>query len=49
MVPVRLDYNNFSSCFAYSRGLDLLVSEGGWVDKTMNIGTKGMFELIRRG
>lgn len=32
-----------------TRGLDLLVSEGGWVDKTMNIGTKGMFELIRRG
>ncbi|XP_060063432.1 allene oxide synthase-lipoxygenase protein-like isoform X3 [Ylistrum balloti] len=32
-----------------TRGLELLVSEGGWVDKTMNIGIKGMFELIRRG
>lgn len=32
-----------------SRGLELLVSENGWVDKTMNFGIKGMFELIRRG
>ncbi|XP_076446963.1 allene oxide synthase-lipoxygenase protein-like [Babylonia areolata] len=32
-----------------SRGLELLVSENGWVDKTMNFGLKGMFELIRRG
>ncbi|KAL8617085.1 hypothetical protein ACOMHN_014256 [Nucella lapillus] len=32
-----------------SRGLELLVSENGWVDKTMNFGIKGMFELIQRG
>lgn len=32
-----------------SRGLELLVSENGWVDKTMNFGIKGMFELIKRG
>lgn len=32
-----------------TRGLELLVSPNGWVDKTMNIGIKGMFELIRRG
>ncbi|GAB1603283.1 arachidonate 5-lipoxygenase-like [Argonauta hians] len=32
-----------------SRGLMLLISEGGWVDCTMNIGTAGMFELIGRG
>ncbi|KAK7096851.1 polyunsaturated fatty acid 5-lipoxygenase-like isoform X2 [Littorina saxatilis] len=32
-----------------SRGLELLVSENGWVDNTMNFGIKGMFELIRRG
>lgn len=32
-----------------SRGLELLVCENGWVDKTMNFGMKGMFELIKRG
>lgn len=32
-----------------TRGLELLISEGGWVDKTMNFGNKGLFELIRRG
>ncbi|KAK3100682.1 hypothetical protein FSP39_023741 [Pinctada imbricata] len=32
-----------------TRGLELLVAPGGWVDKTMNIGTKGMFNLIARG
>ncbi|KAK7498738.1 hypothetical protein BaRGS_00010115, partial [Batillaria attramentaria] len=31
------------------RGLELLVCENGWVDKTMNFGIKGMFELIARG
>ena len=25
------------------------MAPGGWVDKTMNIGTKGMFNLIARG
>ncbi|KAK3594458.1 hypothetical protein CHS0354_024901 [Potamilus streckersoni] len=32
-----------------TRGLELLVSPNGWVDKTMNIGIMGMFELISRG
>ncbi|XP_052831145.1 allene oxide synthase-lipoxygenase protein [Octopus bimaculoides] len=32
-----------------ARGLMLLISEGGWVDTTMNIGIVGMFELISRG
>ena len=32
-----------------TRGLELLISDGGWVDKTMNFGNKGLFELIRRG
>ncbi|XP_052225507.1 allene oxide synthase-lipoxygenase protein-like isoform X5 [Dreissena polymorpha] len=32
-----------------SRGLELLVSKNGWVDKTMNIGQEGMFALIARG
>lgn len=32
-----------------TRGLELLVSPNGWVDKTMNSGIVGMFELIRRG
>ncbi|XP_005095778.2 allene oxide synthase-lipoxygenase protein [Aplysia californica] len=31
-----------------SRGLEVLVSDGGWVDKTMNYGNAGLFELIRR-
>ena len=31
-----------------SRGLGLLISEGGWVDSSMNYGVKGMFELMRR-
>lgn len=32
-----------------TRGLELLVAPNGWVDKTMNIGIKGMFDLIARG
>lgn len=32
-----------------TRGLELLVAPNGWVDKTMNIGIKGMFNLIARG
>ncbi|GFR73230.1 allene oxide synthase-lipoxygenase protein [Elysia marginata] len=32
-----------------SRGLELLISDGGWVDKTMNFGNKGLFALIIRG
>ncbi|XP_035228513.1 allene oxide synthase-lipoxygenase protein-like [Stegodyphus dumicola] len=32
-----------------SRGLDKLISPGGWVDKTMTLGRKGMFELIKKG
>ncbi|XP_046544436.1 allene oxide synthase-lipoxygenase protein-like isoform X1 [Haliotis rubra] len=32
-----------------TRGLEMLVCEGGWVDKTMNGGMAGMFELIKRG
>lgn len=31
-----------------SRGLALLVSPGGWVDKCMTIGIKGMFNLVGR-
>ncbi|XP_038044498.1 polyunsaturated fatty acid 5-lipoxygenase-like isoform X2 [Patiria miniata] len=31
-----------------SRGLALLISVDGWVDKTMNIGRDGMFDLIGR-
>ncbi|XP_022087867.1 arachidonate 5-lipoxygenase-like isoform X2 [Acanthaster planci] len=31
-----------------SRGLALLMSVDGWVDKTMNIGRDGMYELIGR-
>ena len=31
-----------------SRGLALLISVDGWVDKTMNIGREGMFALIGR-
>lgn len=34
---------------AFRRGLELLVSPNGWVDKTMAIGIKGMFKLIERG
>lgn len=30
-------------------GLELLVVFNGWVDKIMNIGIKGMFNLIVRG
>ncbi|CAL1536624.1 unnamed protein product [Lymnaea stagnalis] len=29
-----------------SRGLKVLISDGGWVDKTMNFGKKGLFALI---
>ncbi|KAK3737983.1 hypothetical protein RRG08_010029 [Elysia crispata] len=32
-----------------TRGLELLISDGGWVDKTMNFGNKGLFALISRG
>ena len=32
-----------------SRGLEKLISPGGWVDKGMTVGVNGMFELIRRG
>ncbi|XP_055893478.1 polyunsaturated fatty acid 5-lipoxygenase-like isoform X2 [Biomphalaria glabrata] len=32
-----------------TRGLELLIAEGGWVDKTMNYGTKGLMELIIKG
>ncbi|BFZ15082.1 hypothetical protein BsWGS_18122 [Bradybaena similaris] len=32
-----------------SRGLELLVSDNGWVDKTMNYGNKGLFALIVKG
>ena len=32
-----------------SRGLEKLISPGGWVDKGMTVGVSGMFELIRRG
>ncbi|KAH8040796.1 hypothetical protein HPB51_012966 [Rhipicephalus microplus] len=32
-----------------SRGISKLVSPGGWVDKTLAVGVKGMFEIIRRG
>lgn len=35
--------------FFCRRGLELLVAPNGWVDKTMNIGIKGMFNLIARG
>lgn len=31
-----------------SRGLKKLVSEGGWVDTTMAIGVKGMYDLVGR-
>lgn len=31
-----------------SRGLELLISPGGWVDKCMTLGCKGMFSLIVR-
>jgi hypothetical protein len=44
-IPVCI----LNALFFYRRGLELLVSPNGWVDKTMNIGIKGMFELIRRG
>ncbi|XP_075544217.1 polyunsaturated fatty acid 5-lipoxygenase-like isoform X2 [Dermacentor variabilis] len=32
-----------------TRGISKLVSPGGWVDKTLAVGVKGMFEIIRRG
>ena len=32
-----------------TRGLEVLVAKDGWVDKTMNYGIQGMFELIRKG
>ncbi|KAG8197556.1 hypothetical protein JTE90_007292 [Oedothorax gibbosus] len=32
-----------------TRGLDKLISPGGWVDKTTTIGRKGMFEIIKKG
>ncbi|XP_037075252.1 LOW QUALITY PROTEIN: polyunsaturated fatty acid 5-lipoxygenase-like [Pollicipes pollicipes] len=32
-----------------SRGLEKLISPGGWVDKGMTVGVNGMFDLIRRG
>ncbi|PRD33212.1 UNVERIFIED_CONTAM: Allene oxide synthase-lipoxygenase protein [Trichonephila clavipes] len=32
-----------------TRGLEKLVSPGGWVDKTMTIGRQGMFQLITKG
>ncbi|XP_067141773.1 allene oxide synthase-lipoxygenase protein-like [Centruroides vittatus] len=31
-----------------SRGLEKLISPGGWVDKTMSTGCKGMFQLIKK-
>ncbi|KAL5011283.1 hypothetical protein ScPMuIL_009834 [Solemya velum] len=32
-----------------TRGLEVLISPNGWVDKTMNIGLAGMFALIKKG
>lgn len=32
-----------------TRGLDKLISPGGWVDKTMTVGRDGMFALIVKG
>ncbi|XP_041357698.1 allene oxide synthase-lipoxygenase protein-like [Gigantopelta aegis] len=32
-----------------SRGLETLISPNGWVEKVMNIGTDGMFHLIKKG
>ncbi|XP_059168642.1 allene oxide synthase-lipoxygenase protein-like isoform X2 [Physella acuta] len=32
-----------------TRGLELLIADGGWVDKTMNFGNKGLFALIIKG
>ncbi|XP_076345083.1 polyunsaturated fatty acid lipoxygenase ALOX15B-like isoform X2 [Tachypleus tridentatus] len=32
-----------------ARGLKFLVAPGGWVDKTMTIGCKGMFKIMKRG
>ncbi|XP_042907350.1 allene oxide synthase-lipoxygenase protein isoform X1 [Parasteatoda tepidariorum] len=32
-----------------TRGLYKLISPNGWVDKTMTVGRKGMFELIKKG
>ena len=32
-----------------SRGLNYLVSPGGWIDKTMAIGAVGILELTKKG
>ncbi|XP_076468009.1 allene oxide synthase-lipoxygenase protein-like [Babylonia areolata] len=32
-----------------TRGVETLISENGWVDKTVTVGKSGMFELISRG
>ncbi|XP_054721720.1 polyunsaturated fatty acid 5-lipoxygenase-like [Uloborus diversus] len=32
-----------------SRGLEKLICVNGWVDKTMTVGCKGMFELMKKG
>ena len=35
--------------FYFSRGLEKLISPGGWVDCCMTIGVEGIYEVIRRG
>ncbi|ESN98770.1 hypothetical protein HELRODRAFT_66521 [Helobdella robusta] len=32
-----------------ARGLDQLISENGWIDRTTSLGREGMFELMKRG
>lgn len=36
-------------CPSHRRGLEKLVSPGGWVDNCMTQGVKGIFELMKRG
>ncbi|GFO15927.1 allene oxide synthase-lipoxygenase protein-like [Plakobranchus ocellatus] len=40
---------HFLYLIAINTGWELLVSDGGWVDKTMNFGNKGLFALISKG
>lgn len=47
--PFRLMSPHFLYLLAInSRGLEKLISPGGWVDKTMTTGRDGMFQLIKK-
>lgn len=49
---MTVQYTVYKFCYCCNvnrRGLEKLVSPGGWVDNCMTQGVKGIFELMRRG